>query len=355
MLRTATRSAFHWDKHRGGFVVETIKTATLKKLAGIVAAGMLGSACLVASAQAASSDTERLQQSWRAAIAHTPAPGQGCFTASYPLTVWQKVGCVTAPNRPYLPASGHGTAQTTGDGNDYAAVTASLTSTAVGSFPKAKHLQTETDGGPNVYSLQLNSNFMSSDAACAASFNPSNCLGWEQFVYSSSSRASFMQYWLIHYSGGTVHCPGGWNSFSDDCFKNSAAVGVPLQAITELPHMSISGTAVHGGIDTFVTTTATQAYTTTGQDSVVFLADGWHESEFNVVGDGGGSAATFNAGTSLTVRIDLTDGTKKKPVCQADDGTTGETNNLNLGACKAGKGKGTRLPFVQFVESLPKN
>jgi hypothetical protein len=335
--------------------VETTNSKTLKKLAGVVAAGMLGSACLAASAQAATSDTERLHQNWRAAIAHTAAPGKGCFTAHYPLTVWKQVGCVTAPNRPYLPRSGAGSAQTTGDGNDYAAVTASLTSAAVGSFPKAKKLLSETDGGPNVYSLQLNSNFMSNDTACAASFNPSNCLGWEQFVYSSSSRASFMQYWLIHYTGGTVHCPSGWLSFSDDCFKNSAAVSVPLQAIKELPNMSISGTAVHGGIDTFVTTTATQAYTTTGQDSVVFLADGWHESEFNVVGDGGGSAATFNAGASLTVRIDLTDGTKKKPVCQADDGTTGETNNLNLGACKAAKGKGTTLPSIQFVESLPKN
>ena len=45
----------------------TTKTATLKKLAGIVAGGLLGSACLVASAQA--QDTERLHQDWRAAIA----------------------------------------------------------------------------------------------------------------------------------------------------------------------------------------------------------------------------------------------------------------------------------------------
>jgi hypothetical protein len=55
------------------------------------------------------------------------------------------------------------------------------------------------------------------------------------------------------------------------------------------------------------------------------------------------------------VSIDLTDGTKKKPVCAANSGTPGETNNLNLGACKATKGKATTLPAVQFVESLPKN
>jgi hypothetical protein len=262
---------------------------------------------------------------------------------------------VTAPNIPYLPATGAHGGQTTGDGHDYAGVTTALTSAAVGSFPKAKHLQSETDGGrANVYSLQLNSNFMPNSPPCASAVDPTKCLDWEQFVYSSSSRASFMQYWLIHYSGGAVHCPSGWNSFSDDCYKNSAAVGVPLQPITELPNMSISGTAVHGGTDTFVTTTASNAYTTTGSDSVVALADGWHESEFNVVGDGGGSAATFNVGTKLTVRIDLTDGTNNKPGCAADHGTTGETNNLNLGACKAKPGKKGNLPFVKFTESLAK-
>jgi hypothetical protein len=331
------------------------KPKALKRLAGIAAAAFVTGACLMADAQAATQNTARLQQAWRAAIAHTPAPGKGCFTASFPLTVWQKVGCVTAPNRPYIPASGARGAQTTGDGNDYAAVTATLTAAAVGSFPKAKGLKSETDGGrANVYSLQLNSNFMSSSPACASAFNPAICLAWEQFVYSSSSRASFMQYWLIHYTGGSVHCPSGWNAFSTDCYKNSAAVNVPLQAITELPNMSISGTAVHAGIDTFVTTTATNAYTTTGQDSVVFLADGWNASEFNVVGDGGGSAATFNAGTKLTVRIDLTDGTNDKPTCQADDGTTGETNNLDLGTCKAKPGKNGNLPFVTFTEALAK-
>jgi len=60
--------------------------------------------------------------------------------------------------------------------------------------------------------------------------------------------------------------------------------------------------------------------------AVVSLANGWTESEVNVIGDG--SRANFNAGTKLTVRIDLADGSTAKPVCKANDGTTGETNNL---------------------------
>jgi hypothetical protein len=321
-------------------------------LAGAVAAGVLG----IASAQAATANIEQLHRSWRAAIAHTAAPGKGCFTAEYPLTVWKEVACTTAPNVPYLPRSGAGSGQTTGDGNDYAAVTATLTSSVTGSFPKVKGLTSETDGGrQNVYSLQLNSNFMSNDQACSGAVNPASCLGWEQFVYSSSEHQAFMQYWLIHYTGTGVSCPAGWNSFSTDCWKNSNGVSVPQEPITDLSKITLSGTGVAGGIDTINFTDDTHSYSVTGQDSVMFLAAGWMGSEFNVIGDGGGSQANFNAGTKLTVRMDVTDGSLAAPVCQADDGTTGETNNLNLGACKAKKGKGAKLPSVQFVESLPKN
>ena len=81
----------------------------------------------------------------------------------------------------------------------------------------------------------------------------------------------------------------------------------------------------------------------------MFLADGWKGSEFNVIGDGGGSQANFNVGTALTVEIDLTDGTTGAPVCQANDGTTGETNNLNLKRCTA---SGGGVPSVVFKEVL---
>ena len=291
-------------------------------------------------------------QSWRAAIAHAPTPGEGCYAATYPLNAWKKVACVAAPNRPYIPRSGAGGSQTVGDGNDYAAVTSTLTSNAVGLFPEVKRLTSETDdGSPNVYSIQLNSNFMSGDQACAGANNPSQCLGWLQFVYSSSSHAAFMQYWLIHYSGGSVHCPGGWFSFSTDCYKNSSAVSVPQEPVTDLAQMNLSGNAVNGGLDTFVYTDGGNAYSTTGQDSVMYLSEGWTGSEFNIIGDGGGSQADFNAGTKLTVEIDLTDGTNQKPTCKAHDGTTGETNNLNLKKCKA---TGGTVPRVRFNESLKK-
>ena len=269
-------------------------------------------------------------------ISRVATPGSGCYAASYPLTTWTRVSCVSAPNRPYIPRSSAGGSQTVGNGHDYAAVTATLISNAVGSFPKVKHLTSEQDGGrQNIYSIQLNSNFMSGDPACAGAFNPAQCLGWLQYVYSSSSHAAFMQYWLIRYTGGAVHCPSGWNSFAPDCYRNSAAVSVPQEPITDLPGINLSGNAVNGGSDTLKFTDGTNAYSTTGQDSVMFLAQGWNGSEFNIIGDGGGSQAVFNAGAALTVEIDLTDGTSDAPTCKANDGTTGETNNLNLKKCKA--------------------
>lgn len=308
-----------------------------------------GGASSAAQQAAANSSVELRQLAWRTAIAHAPTPGSGCFTASYPLTTWSRVACVEAPNRPYFPRTGAGS-QTVGNGNDYAAVTATLTSNAVGSFPKVKHLTSETDRGQmNVYSIQLNSNFISGDQACAAAFNPSLCLGWLQYVYSSSSHAAFMQYWLIRYTGGTIRCPVGWNSSGNSCYKNSSAVGVPQEPITDLAKINLLGNAVANGLDTLTFMDGANAYTTTGQDSVMFLATGWTDSEFNVIGDGGGSQAVFNTGTALRVEIDVTDGTTATPTCKAHAGTTGETNNLNLLKCKA---TGGSSPKITFNESL---
>jgi hypothetical protein len=190
----------------------------------------------------------------------------------------------------------------------------------------------------------MNSQFFASPA-CSGASNPANCLGWQQFVYSSSG-VGFMQYWLIDY-GNT--CPsGGWMSYSTDCYKNSSGVNIPKEPITALAELTITGAAVSGGLDTFKMTVGTKAYSTTGNDDVVTLAQYWNAAEYNVIGDGGGSEAVFGKNTSITVNIALTDGLTAAPVCKADDGTTGETNNLTLGACETAGGT---TPSVSFTES----
>jgi len=290
------------------------------------------------------------QAAWNAAIARTPVPHAGCFAAHFPSTTWKEVACQTAPAVPFIPRSSTGSGtQNVGNGHDYAAVVSGIITQAVGSFPIVKGLKTESDNGrANDYSLQANSNFMSGSPACDSASDPSKCLAWEQFVYSSGFHEAFMQYWLINYD---TTCPSGWNSDGGDCYVNSKAVGVPLQVIKQLKFLSVTGSAVANGIDTLTLTTKSDAYSTTGEDSVVYLANDWDATEFNVIGDGGGSEAVFNAGTKLTDQIELTDGLTTAPTCQANDGTTGETNNLNLGKCTASGGS---TPSISFVESLAK-
>jgi hypothetical protein len=313
---------------------------TLSTFAGLASA-LAASAAVAAPAL----PDAQARAAWGTAMSHLPVPSEGCFKASYPSTKWQAVTCKAAPTRPYLPRHG-ARGFTVGNGNDYAAVTATLTQSAVGSFPVTKKVRSETGygGAPNTYSLQLNSDFMTT-AACNGAAVPSQCLSWEQFVYSSSETAAFMQYWLINY-GST--CPrGGWMSYSGDCYRNSAAVTVPQLPITDLGKVKLSGAAVASGNDTLVFTSPTEAYSTSGKDTVVDLATAWKGSEFNVIGDGGGSQANFNKGANITVEIAIDDGTTVAPTCQGNDGTTGETNNLTLGSCTTAGGA---TPYVKFTE-----
>jgi hypothetical protein len=309
------------------------------------------SPALVVSAGAQSPQTEiPLRDAWRASIAHVPVPHAGCFTADYPGTKWTEVACVAAPVGPYLPK--HGTPSTTdtvGDGTDYAAVVTGLLSTATGSFPVTSDLNTEKGYSnlANTYSLQLNTQFMSGNSACKKASDPTKCLAWQQFVYSSSFDVLFMQYWLIDY--GTT-CPSGWMASGSDCYTNSNAATVPQQGIKLLSYLNLTGSAVEAGNDTVVLTTKTKAYSVTGKDSVVSLAKHWNTGEFNIFGDGNGSAANVNKGASITVKLDLTNGKTAKPKCKADSGTTAETNNMTLGTCTA---TGGATPSISFPESNP--
>lgn len=281
-----------------------------------------------------------MQENWRETIARTSVPHEGCFEAEFPNAVWVEAACTVAPDKVYVPHGRPGP-QTVGNGTDYAATVTNTISSAVGTFPTVTGVTSEKDGSANVYSIQLNSNFMST-AACNGH---SGCLAWEQFVYSSQEQAAFMQYWLIDYGNS---CPSGWNSYDGSCYKNSAAVSVPKQAIGTLAQLKLSGAAVSGGNDTLTFTTPTKAYSTTGKDSVTYLATAWKQAEFNIIGDGGGSKATFNSGSSITVKVAVSHGSTAAPTCASNAGTTGETNNLTLGSCSGVSGA---TPYIQFKES----
>ncbi len=299
---------------------------------------------------------------WRESIAQTEVPGEGCFQVSYPNLVWEQVNCKEAhPSlHPHPVFSNTTGGEVTGNGHDYVAQAAGLIKKTLGTFATVTGVKSEKsvgvplfgDGGilgPNEYTLQLNSNFTGTTPACAGH---TDCTVWQQFIYSpdyetKGEAAVFVQYWLIGW--GDSACPSSWGSDGGgDCYKNSAYVAAPDMKITSLGSLSLSGAAVAGGHDTVVFNNGTTAYTVSASDSVLDISSVWKQSEFNVVGNAGGSRADFNKGSSIIVKVALTDGSTAAPTCVANAGSTGETNNLNLGTCVVAGGA---TPYIEFIES----
>jgi hypothetical protein len=229
-----------------GNTVKRFKPTDLPKRRSMrfLGAGMSGVLCLSVAAAAQASPASktaegRLHDAWRASISGTAVPGNGCFTAAYPSTVWTRVACSKPPKRLLLPAHGP-SGFVVGNGNDYAAETASLISSAAASFPSIKGLTSETnDGSSNTYSLQLNSSYYVSPV-CQSATDPANCRAWMQFAYSNPGGA-FMEVWLIDYG---FTCPSGWGQYVNDCVLNSNQVNVPTQTLAELKDIQVKGSAV---------------------------------------------------------------------------------------------------------------
>jgi hypothetical protein len=288
--------------------------------------------------------TKESLEAWRATMSRIPKPKEGCFKATFPKTEWQEVPCVTPPERPYPPARGP-RSETVGDGDDWSAQVSGNIFSAVGSFFSVIGVTSESDpSGQSGFALQLNTNTFST-SSCSGAADPAACQGWQQFIYSNAG-VVFMQYWLLGY--GT--CPKGWNTFGSDCWKNiPRGTAVPVQNITDLAQLSLTGTAVSGGSDTATLSAGNELFTTpSNPDSVLNLAQGWHAAEFNVFGDCCGTEAVFNVGTTIVVKTSVDDGISNLATC-LHQGFTGETNDLILrdGCTQIGG----RPPEILFTES----
>jgi hypothetical protein len=231
-----------------------------------------------------------------------------------------------------------------GNGTDVSAqAPTGFISSGIGTFDSVTNVTSESspigNTGPpvnNAYTLQLNTNFFAS-TACSGSSGTA-CQGWEQFIFANdgSSAFTFIQYWLLRYNNP---CPSGWNQFSFTgssdiyCWRNSSgAVAIPMQPITNLGLLSLSGSVSSAG-DSVGVSDGTTIWTTSGDNSVNAAA-GWTIAEFNVFGYGGnssgGGGATFNSGASVVPRTRISYGGTAAPLCSAA-GFTGETNNLSFG------------------------
>jgi hypothetical protein len=334
------------------------------------------------------SDPEKeARKTWHAVMRNIPLPGNGCFHARYPEVAWESVECKEAEPRaqhaPRRPSIGGPAA--VGNGNDWVAgSTQGLIYEAAGKFfisgvnfetSETTSASSENGGaivGTNDYSLQLNTN----QAYTPTCQGNGSCTVWQQFIYATDTQKSFavvyMQYWLFGWVG---NCPSGWTTSispsngSVGCYLNSQETPAPVIPVTNLGDVSLEGWAYSGSQDCVWLNyeEGISAYCT--DDSVLDIGTVWTQAEFNVVGDIDYSEADFNVGSSITVQLGIENGSGSPypptgpaaVVCLLPpfpgQGTTGETNNLNLGACHTGLGPvnnaGIIQPYIEFTESAP--
>jgi hypothetical protein len=299
---------------------------------------------------------------WHTIMKQVPAVEQGCFHATYPSLVWEKTECATGPARvPKRIKRSADQPEVVGNGGDYVGqASAGLISSAAGAFNVSGVKSEKSVGvaafggggilGSNEYSVQINTNDRSETSACAGHVN---CKVWQQFVYATDyfgagTAAVFMQYWLLDW--GSSSCPKGWGQYESDCYANSLLAPAPDIPITSLSQLELGSSVQAGGFDSVTLYYGSEAITMNAPDSMLDISSVWKQVEFNIVGDAGGSQAQFNSGSSLKAILSFADGSSAKPTCVANAGTTGETNNLNLGSCSASLGL-FGLPLIEFTES----
>jgi hypothetical protein len=356
-----------------------MKTRTIA--AAALAAGMLfqalgfaqdavGSASSSARAPKAADPEAMAREIWRSSVVKNPAPGKGCFHLSYPNYLWEQTECDQTPTG-FQPRAG-APAATEGARGDYAANSTGLIYFVRGVFVTSGVESVASVGGmaneggvpilgPNEYSLQINTNSQDSTAACD---KQTSCTVWQQFMYATDyygpgKAGLIIQYWLQHWTG-TCPTQDGWRTqrtpndtgTETSCYRNSNPKFLPDIPIAELGNVTMNAYATPGGSDSLMLTYSTddhiEAWQVSDEDSDplgVDIASVWRTAEFNVFGDMEFAEAVFNTGSSITLQLNLDDGT---PICSPPgSGTTGETNNLNLGPCQTG------ASYIEFTESLP--
>src|SRR5215469_17382013 len=253
------------------------RMAKIASVAALVGAGSFLSASASTYDVGADAQAQALK-SWHETMRQTATPAAGCFQASFPSTIWEKAACGTTTYRsePHVKFS---TAETVGNGNDYAAGTSSVTSSATGSFPVVTGVTSETDGTTaNSYTLQLNTNLANGSPACA-SYGYSSCQVWEQFIYSSSYVGGVAQVFIQNWMFIPAHarCPGGWNHYKtssyNGCYKNSNAVNSVTVPASQLANMKLAGVVAASGNDTVTFTNGNTVYAVSQPDSTLAIAD----------------------------------------------------------------------------------
>src|SRR5215475_2061811 len=292
------------------------------------------------------------RKAWRSDMLKTPTPKHGCFHLTYPNTEWQEVPCRIAPDVPYPMRTPPRPDDVGGSAGDFAAQVAGSISTAIGLLNTDTSISESGPGGANDFALQLNTNQLSDTSLCTPprpTPKSPNCKGWQQFIFSNLNHGGFIQYWLINYfdnratcsTGVDVEhggcCPLDWKAsppapgIFGGCYLNGpkSAPPTPLVTLTTeaLADLNLVG-RVTADSDTVVVAKDTQhLYHADGLGNILNLAGNWKDVEFNIVGDGNASKATFSDGSTINVRIDV----GGNATCATPPtGLTAESNNLTI-------------------------
>jgi hypothetical protein len=216
---------------------------------------------------------------------------------------------------------------------------------AVGSFPSVTCASSPCESGqfggvgaslPNVYSLQLNTNYnLPATASCSTAAIPADCSGWQQFVYDSYLGEIQIEPALIGYNNPCV-APFSVSDGFGDCYdETESAVTVPALTPQQLNSDAVTFTGEVGLVSGILTDTVVMvvsgvgSYAATAPDSLLDLSGNWKIAQFGLYGDRGGGEANFIAGSDMNVSTVTHSGTTAAPTCIAWD-STGETNNLYL-------------------------
>jgi hypothetical protein len=330
------------------------RSVVLRRAAICVAALALVSASIGFGSSAANARTESTP-TWAKAITALAVPGQGCFTATSPTVQWRSVACSSEHAK--VPKGFGGTEASREDAGgsvqevggcsltcDFSAETANPMTSAVGSFPSVTCASSPCESGkfgnvgaslPNVYSLQLNTNYnLPATASCSTAAIPADCSGWQQFVYDSDLKEIQIEPALIGYNNTCV-APFSVSDGFGNCYdETESATTVPQLTPQQLNSDAVTFTGEVGlvsGIltDTVIMVVSGTSYAATSPDSLLDLSGHWKIAQFGLYGDRGGAEANFIAGSDMKVNTVTHSGTTAAPTCIAWD-STGETNNLYL-------------------------
>ena len=301
-----------------------------------------------------------------------PPPSQaGCFESSSPATTWQKVPCSSVQLHliPQARPSAHADRPPPkshivgGKYGDYAAQISAppYIQAALGQFITVLNLNGENvDGFSDNFQLQINTNGFS-PPICNGAMQPSQCFGWQQFIFQNQSCPNqqgyptaslaciYIQYWLYNatFPGAVAAqnggCPGGWTpQGTGTCYMNSPLKYVPQVTINDLSNLNLSAGEGNGFDSVGLTSISNGQNWNMTQSSVLNLPQGWYQAEFNVVGpgafgNGAPGTADFTGTPTLVAKLIVGNGvTPPQPVsCVGGSssplvGGTGESNNLLL-------------------------